>query len=109
MSAVALQVLAEPRRQQLVRQLLAGERSAGELHDAVGEVTFGAVSQHLRKLLEAGVVRRRREGRRRIYSLDRARLGPLVPALEAMWTDRLGALKDAVEAEARAQEEESDG
>jgi DNA-binding transcriptional ArsR family regulator len=81
-----------------VRLLWDGERSAGEIAQAF-ELTFGAISQHLRVLEEAGVVEARREWRHRIYRARKAELGPLAAYLEAMWTNRLGKLKRAVEHE----------
>jgi DNA-binding transcriptional ArsR family regulator len=65
-------------------------------------VTFGAVSQHLGILRDAGFVQLRREGNRRLYRADRERLGPLALALEAMWTQTLDRLADAVESDVGA-------
>jgi len=62
-------------------------------------VTFGAVSQHLGVLRDAGFVQTRRDGNRRLYRADRQRLGPLAQALEAMWTDTLDRLAHAVESD----------
>ena len=45
-----------------------GDRPVQELVNNV-DVTFGAVSQHLKTLREAGLVSRRKDGRRRIYHL----------------------------------------
>jgi DNA-binding transcriptional ArsR family regulator len=47
------------------------------------DVTFGAVSQHLRVLEDAGLVSVRRDGRRRLYQARREQLGPLRAVLEA--------------------------
>jgi DNA-binding transcriptional ArsR family regulator len=74
------------------------ERRAGDIADAF-DVTFGAVSQHLRVLREAGFVRVRRAGNERWYRADRVALGPLALALEAMWGTALGRLAAAVEAD----------
>lgn len=51
--------------------LVPGERSAGEI-GAEFSITAPAVSQHLKALREAGLVRVRVEAQRRIYSLDPA-------------------------------------
>jgi len=77
-----------------------GERSAGEIHRAFGDVTFGAVSQHLRVLAEAGLVAPRREGRHRYYRARKEELGALREWLEELWGSALGRL--AVEAELEA-------
>jgi DNA-binding transcriptional ArsR family regulator len=96
----ALQVVSEPHRREILRLVWDGELSAGDIA-ARFDLTFGAVSQHLGVLRDAGFVRTRREGNRRFYLADRARLGPLALALEAMWTETLDRLADAVESEAR--------
>jgi DNA-binding transcriptional ArsR family regulator len=82
-----LSLLAEPKRQEILRLVWGRELTAGQIA-ACFDVTFGAISQHLALLREAGLVRRRREGRKRLYTADRERLGPLAPALEAMWAQR---------------------
>ena len=58
-----------------------------------------AVSQHQRVLLEAGLVRGRREGTRRLYSLDPGGLSALRAYLESPWDTVLGEFKDAAEHE----------
>src|SRR3954451_14267589 len=59
-------------------------------------VTFGAVSQHLGVLRAAGFVTVRSAGNHRFYRADRAALGPLAQALEAMWSSSLDRLPPAV-------------
>lgn len=93
-----LAILSEPRREQILRMVWHRERSAGEIAGAM-PVTFGAVSQHLAILREAGLVRLRKEGRKRWYIADRERLGPLAAALEQMWFGKLQDLKALAEAE----------
>jgi DNA-binding transcriptional ArsR family regulator len=65
--------------------LRSGERSAGELA-APFEMTAGGVSQHLRVLEEAELVAVRREGKRRLYSLQPRALGEVVS-----WVDEFAA------------------
>src|SRR5438093_6728344 len=95
----ALQVVAEPRRREILRLVWDREVAAGDIA-AQFDVGFGAVSQHLGVLRDAGFVRVRREGNRRLYVADRARLGPLAQALEAMWASTLDRLAAAVESDA---------
>lgn len=66
---------------------------AGAIHAAMPDITFGAVSLHLKALAEAGLVDVRAEGRRRMYRARRAALGPLGRMLEQMWDDALWRLK----------------
>jgi len=96
---VTIQVLGAPRRREILRLVWHHERSAGDLHRALGDVTFGAVSQHLRVLREAGLVVRRGRGRSRFYRAQKDALGPLREWLEAMWDDALYRLKIRAEME----------
>lgn len=75
------------------------ERTAGDIHRALGDVTFGAVSQHLRVLREAGLVTLRGEGRSRLYAARKEELGPLREWLEQMWASSLYRLKIQAEME----------
>ncbi|HUG52501.1 MAG TPA: winged helix-turn-helix domain-containing protein [Vicinamibacteria bacterium] len=97
--ASLLRTLGPPRRREILRLVWTGERTAGEIHRALGDVTFGAVSQHLGRLREAGLLRRRREGRRHFYAARKDGLGPLAAWLEAMWDDALYSLKLRAELE----------
>jgi DNA-binding transcriptional ArsR family regulator len=93
-----LQVIGEPRRREILRLVWDGELASGEIAERF-DLTFGAVSQHLGVLREAGFVRVRRDGNRRFYRADRERLGPLAAVLEAMWASTLDRLAEAVEAD----------
>lgn len=96
MSAV-LAALQSPRRRTLLRLVWAQERAAGDLRAALPDITFGAVSQHLRRLEEAGLVRVRRAGRRRLYRAVPEAAGALRPWLEALWDEALADLTDLAE------------
>jgi DNA-binding transcriptional ArsR family regulator len=90
----ALAALADPTRRELVALLAAGERAAGELAERF-PVSRPAISRHLRVLREAGLVRARVEGKRRVYALDPAPLRDLDAWLEPyreLWAQRLDAL-----------------
>ena len=82
--------ISEPTRRAILELLAAEERSVTELVRAMRTSQPG-LSQHLRALREAGLVRFRREGRRRIYSL---RVDPLGSLLD--WAGRLGATNTSV-------------
>jgi len=97
----ALAIVAEPRRQQILQLVWQEERAAGDIAANV-DVTFGAVSQHLRVLREAGIVTMTKRGRHHFYRANRQALGPLAQHLEDMWLDRLLKLKQLVEAEERS-------
>jgi DNA-binding transcriptional ArsR family regulator len=99
MDTAMLAAVASPRRQAILWMVWRDEISAGVIAAAMPDVTFGAVSQHLRALADAGLVRARADGRQRLYRADRAALAPLAAALEAMWDDALWRLKLAAELE----------
>lgn len=85
----ALDILASPRRREILRLVWSEERSAGDIHRALGDVTFGAVSQQLKTLAEGGLVTVREAGRSRLYLARRQELGPVAKVLEEMWRDAL--------------------
>jgi DNA-binding transcriptional ArsR family regulator len=91
------QVVAEPRRREILRLVWDAELSAGEIAGRF-DVSFPAVSQHLAVLKDANLISVRADGRRRLYKANPAELGDLRPALERMWSsslDRLAALAEA--------------
>ena len=92
--------ISQPTRQQILRLVWREELCAGDIAAAM-PVTFGAVSQHLGKLHELGLVRVRKQGRKRWYQADRSAFGVLGPALEEMWFGKLSELKRLAEHEQR--------
>lgn len=96
----ALQVVAAPQRLRILELVWDRELSAGEIA-AQFDVSWSAVSQHLTVLRNAGFVRERREGTRRIYRADQAALGSLRQVVEEHWRTGLDRLKDLAEAEQR--------
>lgn len=96
-----LKLVAEPRRQQILRLVWDDAMAVSDIAARV-DVSIGAVSQHLGKLHEAGLVTVRREGRRHLYAADHDALAELGPMLAAMWAAELdGVAAQAEEAEAR--------
>ena len=87
--------LADPTRRRIVELLGSGERTAG----AIGEgfpISAPAISQHLKTLRDAGLVRVRVEGQRRIYSLDPegfAEMEAWFAKMRGFWSGRLDALE----------------
>ena len=94
-----MSVLASPRRQEILRLIWREERSAGAIHDAMPDVTFGAVSLQLKALLDAGMIEARIESRNRYYKARHEALGEFAGMLERMWDDALWKLKLAAELE----------
>jgi len=85
-------------RRAIVEQLAAGPMAVGELAARL-PVTRPAVSQHLKVLREAGLVRDRADGTRRIYSIDPAGLGQIRAWLDRFWDEALAAYAEAAERE----------
>jgi DNA-binding transcriptional ArsR family regulator len=99
LEAALLSALASPRRQEILRLTWREERTAGAIHQAMPDVTFGAVSLQLKALLEAGLVEARAENRNRFYKARPEALGEMGKMLERMWDDALWNLKLAAELE----------
>jgi DNA-binding transcriptional ArsR family regulator len=66
--STVFEVLAEPRRRRILDLVRDGERSVGELVDALS-MSQPAVSKHLRVLRDAGLVAARVDEQRRLYRL----------------------------------------
>jgi DNA-binding transcriptional ArsR family regulator len=93
-----VQIVMEPRRREILRLVWDRERSAGEIAGHFDR-TFGAVSQHLAILRDAGFVTVRKAGNHRYYRADQKGLGELRPVLEAMWASTLDRLAETIEAD----------
>jgi DNA-binding transcriptional ArsR family regulator len=99
MERAVLDAIASPRRREILRLVWTEEQTAGSIHRAMPDVTFGAVSLQLRALVEAGLVEARPQQRNRFYRARREALGPMAAELERMWDDALWKLKLAAELE----------
>jgi DNA-binding transcriptional ArsR family regulator len=96
----ALKAIAEPRRREILRLVWRRELAAGDIA-AHFDVTRPAISQHLRVLAGAGLVRERRAGTRRLYAARPESLKELRDFLETFWDERLARLKLVAEDEER--------
>jgi DNA-binding transcriptional ArsR family regulator len=103
----ALKAIAAPRRRKILALVRDRELSAGEIA-AHFDVTRPAVSQHLNVLKEAGLVNERRNGTRRLYSVRREGLAPMLAFLEGFWDERLDALVREAETEERSRNADDD-
>jgi DNA-binding transcriptional ArsR family regulator len=91
----AFEALAHPDRRALLELLAEKERSAGELA-ARFDVTRPAISWQLRVLRDAGLVRARPDGRRRLYDVEPegfAQIEGWLHGRRAYWEQRLDALE----------------
>ena len=106
--AEAIQALGDPTRRTVFERLREGPRSVGELARGL-PVSRPAVSQHLRVLKQAGLVRERREGTRNYYSVNGDGLADLRAYFEGFWDEALTAFKAAAESEGGNEDEPEDG
>jgi DNA-binding transcriptional ArsR family regulator len=90
--------LGDSTRRAIFELVAARAQSVGELAREM-PVSRPAVSQHLRVLKEAGLVRDRPAGARRIYELDSDGVQELRTYLDRFWNQALANFKLAVERE----------
>lgn len=83
-----LDALGDPSRRAILRALKLGPRSVTELAAAL-PVTRPAVSQHLKVLLEAGLVTFERQGTRNLYRLDGQGIAPVRAWADDLWGEAL--------------------
>jgi DNA-binding transcriptional ArsR family regulator len=88
----ALTALADPTRRRVFEELRSGAKSVTRIAESM-PVSRPAVSQHLRVLKDAGLVREQPDGARRVYSIDPAGLGPLRRWLDQFWDQALDAFQ----------------
>jgi DNA-binding transcriptional ArsR family regulator len=95
-SADGFAALGDPTRRAIFERVAERARSVGELAGDL-PVSRPAVSQHLKVLREAGLVRDRPAGARRIYELDAGGVGELRAYLDQFWNQALAGFKAAAE------------
>lgn len=90
--------LADPTRRRIVECLARGPMASGEIARQF-EITPPAISQHLKALRAAKLVRVRAQAQRRIYELDREGIDELetwIGELKAFWGGKFDALETAL-------------
>jgi DNA-binding transcriptional ArsR family regulator len=97
----ALDALGDPTRRQLFEYLRLGPCPVTELISIV-PISQPAVSQHLRVLREARLVRVEKRGQQRIYHLNPVGLAELRNYAESLWDDVLRAFGEEAERMAKA-------
>ena len=85
--------LGDPTRRAVFERVAARPASVGELAQGL-PVSRPAVSQHLKVLEAAGLVRKTAAGTRRIYRLDPRGIGAMRDWLDAHWSAALAAFRD---------------
>jgi DNA-binding transcriptional ArsR family regulator len=90
----SLNVLADPTRQRIVEMLATGSMSSGDIARRF-DVSAPAISQHLRTLRDAKLVRVRAQAQKRFYELDPEGVGELadwIARIRGFWSEKLDAL-----------------
>jgi DNA-binding transcriptional ArsR family regulator len=90
--------LADPTRRAIFERLARRPRPVGELAEGL-PVSRPPVSQHLRVLRDAGLVRDERVGSRRLYRVDPDGVAGMRAYLDRFWGDALAAFERAAQAE----------
>jgi DNA-binding transcriptional ArsR family regulator len=94
-----METLADPARRRIVEVLRNGERSVNDIVELM-DIHQSGVSRHLRLLSEAGFVKMRPEGARRLYSLRREPFDELdvwLSKFRRVWEARLDRFALALE------------
>jgi DNA-binding transcriptional ArsR family regulator len=92
----SLNVLADPTRQRIVEMLATGSMSSGDIARRF-DVSAPAISQHLRTLRDAKLVRVRAQAQQRLYELDPEGVGELadwIARIRSFWSEKLYALEE---------------
>ena len=98
--ATAMDALGDATRREIMERLRGGPRPVGELAAGL-PVSRPAVSQHLRVLKEAGLVTERKDGTRRIYSVEQQAIADLRAYFDSFWEQALAGFRAAAESEGR--------
>lgn len=99
--------LADPTRRRIIELIGREERAAGAIGEAFA-ISAPAISQHLKALREAGLVRVRVDGQRRIYSLEPAGFAAIdawLTTVRGFWATHLDRLADELRTSDRENEE----
>jgi DNA-binding transcriptional ArsR family regulator len=107
---VTFHALSDPTRRGMLASLALGEKSIGELGDPFN-MSFAGAAKHVRVLESAGLIERRKAGRKQICTLN---AGPLAEATswlrhwEKFWNVRLDRLEALIERDKRTKEKSND-
>jgi DNA-binding transcriptional ArsR family regulator len=91
-----MNALGDPTRRAVFESLKSGPRAVGEIARHL-PVSRPAVSQHLRTLKQAGLVKDRGDGARRLYEVDPKGLAELRNYVDGLWDEALANFKAVAE------------
>jgi DNA-binding transcriptional ArsR family regulator len=92
----ALDCLGDPTRRKIFERLRSGPMPVGAIARGL-PVTRPAVSQHLARLKEAGLVHDKAQGTQRVYYIDPKGLAAIRSWLDQFWDEALASFHDEVE------------
>ncbi|MGH9714961.1 MAG: ArsR/SmtB family transcription factor [Candidatus Acidiferrales bacterium] len=95
----AFNAVAEPRRREILNYLALHERPVGDIVTSLG-LEQPSVSKHLKVLKDVGLVRVRRDGRRKLYRVNAEAIRPLhewTKTFERFWQHQLQRVKEIAE------------
>lgn len=97
---MALNALGDPTRRLILERLASRPMAVGELAREL-PVSRPAVSQHLKILKEAGLVRAQLDGTRRIHRVDPEAVSALRDRFDRLWEQALAEFKSEAERQER--------
>ena len=92
----SLNVLADPTRRHILEMLAMGAMSSGDIARRF-DASAPAISQHLRTLRDAKLVRVRAQAQKRFYELDPEGIDELadwIARIQSFWSEKLDALEE---------------
>lgn len=95
-----LKAISEPNRIKILTLLKNEEMMAGEVASHF-KVSRPAISQHLKILTDAGMLKEKRSGVKRLYSINHNAFLPLKEFLDEIWDQRLSKIKTLSERKKR--------
>src|SRR5690242_2723747 len=88
--------LADPTRRRIFERLARRPLAVGKVALGLG-VSRPAVSQHLKVLMEAGLVKQKQDGACRVYRIDPKGVAAMRHYLDRFWDEALASFKAAAE------------
>jgi ArsR family transcriptional regulator len=92
--------VADDSRRQVLLLLRDGEKTPTEMAKSF-DFTLPALSTHLRVLRDADLVRERKVGQNRFYSVNREKMSEMMTFFDGFWDEKLIRLKHHVEAKGK--------
>lgn len=97
--------MADDNRRQVLLLLKDGEKTPTEIVTYF-DFSLPALSTHLKVLRDAGLVNERKEGQRKLYSVNRDGMSGMMYFLDQFWDDRLRTPKHFLETKTKKQQQQ---